>query len=234
LPAAPHRLKPESKIGPVLDALAANYDDRQWHGGDDPLSVLIRGVLSQNTSDVNSGRAWDSLMAEFGDWGSIARATPRRIARAIRSGGLADQKARTIKAVLRWVREEKGAEDGHSLNFLQDLDVAEAERRLTSIKGVGIKTARLTLLFGFGRETFVVDTHVLRVSRRLGLVPEKCGREKAHVLLDDIVPPERKYAGHLHMIAHGRQTCHPRSPACGACPVSRWCVYVRKGTGRAR
>jgi endonuclease-3 len=231
LATAAHRLEPESKIGPVLDALAANYDERLWHGGDDPLSVLIRGVLSQNTSDVNSGRAWDGLMDRFGGWESIAAARPRSIASAIRSGGLADQKARTIRAALRWAREQAGADGGYSLEFLRDVPVEEAEKRLTSIKGVGIKTARLTLLFGFGRETFVVDTHVLRVSRRLGLVPEKCGREKAHLLLDEIVPGPRKYSGHLHMIAHGRRTCHPRNPACDECPVRKWCVYIRRSSG---
>jgi endonuclease-3 len=229
--AAPCKLKPESKIGPVLDALAERYEAHDRHGGDDPLSVLVLGVLSQNTSDVNSGRAWESLMAEFGDWEAIAAATPRRIARAIRSGGLADQKARTIKAVLRWVAEQGSSEAGYTLDFLRDLPVDEAEKRLTSVKGVGIKTARLTLLFGFGHPTFVVDTHVLRVSRRLGLVPEKCGREKAHLLLDALVPDERKYSGHLHMIAHGRRTCHPRNPACDACPVRTWCLYVRRTAG---
>jgi endonuclease-3 len=124
---------------------------------------------------------------------------------------------------MRWLSQE----DGLSLDFLRDAPNEEIERRLTAIKGVGIKTARLVLLFGFGRPVFVVDTHVHRVSRRLGLMPPRCGREKAHVLLDALVPDRQKYSGHLNMIQHGRQTCRARSPLCPQCPVERWCLYVR-------
>jgi endonuclease-3 len=207
----------------VLAALEEAYGRPIWHPDEEPLAVLVRGVLSQNTSDVNSGRAFDELMATFGTWPAIAAAPVRRIARAIRTGGLADQKAATIKSVLAWVSERGSA----SLDFLRRLDSDRAEKELTAIKGVGIKTARLTLLFGFGRPVFVVDTHVLRVSRRLGLVPERCGREKAHVLLDAVVPDERKYSGHLNIIDHGRRVCHARSPECTICCVRPWCVYVR-------
>jgi endonuclease-3 len=210
----------------VLDALEGAYGRPRWRKREEPLAVLVRGVLSQNTSDVNSGRAFENLMAEFGTWPVVAAARTGRIARAIRSGGLADQKAATIKALLRWL-DGKG---GYSLDFLRGLDSGCAERELTAIKGVGIKTARLTLMFGFGRPVFVVDTHVLRVSRRLGLVPERCGREKAHVLLDPLVPDARKYSGHLNIIAHGRSVCHARSPECDGCCVRRWCVHVRDGS----
>lgn len=223
---AAHKLRPERKIGPVLRTLDEHYGRKIWRGGE-PLGVLVRGILSQNTSDVNSGRAYEGLMQEFGGWGEIARATPKRIARAIRSGGLADQKARTIKSVMRWL----GRLDGYSLDFLRELDSRRAERELTAIKGVGIKTARLVLLFGLGWPVFVVDTHVLRVSKRLGLVPRRCSREKAHLLLDDLVPDGDKYSGHLNMIAHGRQTCGSRSPDCAACPVRRWCLHVRGELG---
>ncbi len=183
----------------------------------------MRGVLSQNTNDTNSGRAFDALMAECGDWAGVAGAPNRRIARAIAVGGLADQKAGTIRSIMAWLGE-RGA---YSLDFLDDLPTEEAEQTLTRIKGVGIKTARLTLLFGLGRPTFVVDTHVHRVSRRLGLIPPKCGREKAHVLLDAIIPDERKYSGHMNIIEHGRVTCRAHSPLCDGCCVRRWCRFVR-------
>jgi endonuclease-3 len=215
-------LSPERKIGPVLSALDERYGPKVRRGGD-PLAVLIRGILSQNTSDVNSGRAYESLMAGFGDWEAVAGASRRSIARAIQSGGLADQKARTIQSVMQWLSRR----DGYSLDFLGELDSAEVEQRLTAIKGVGIKTARLVLLFGFGCPVFVVDTHVLRVSRRIGLIPPRCTRRKAHVLLDELVPDERKYSAHMNMIEHGRSTCGARSPDCPACPVSKWCLYVR-------
>ena len=220
---AAFRLAPERKIGPVLRVLDDHYGRKEWRPGAEPLAVLVRGVLSQNTSDVNSGRAYASLMESFGDWAGVAAAPPRRIARAIKSGGLADQKARTIKAVMRRL----AGRDGYSLDFLRALDSREAERELTAIKGVGIKTARLVLLFGLGRPVFVVDTHVLRVSRRLGLVPAGCGREKAHLLLDDLLPDAAKYSGHMNIIQHGRRTCRARGPDCPACPVRRWCLSVR-------
>jgi len=226
LPATAHRLPPETKAPAVLDALDARYGVKTWRPGEDPLAVLVRGVLSQNTSDLNSGRAYAALMDRFGDWGAIARADVKDVSRAIRSGGLADQKASTIKAIMRWL----AARDGYSLDFLRPLDSAEVERQLTSIKGVGVKTARLVLLFGFGRPVFVVDTHVLRVSKRLGLVPEKCSRRKAHVLLDALLPDERKYSGHLNLIEHGRRACHPRSPACSDCVVRNWCLHAAAGT----
>ena len=223
MPAAPHKLTPEKKIRPVLRALKAAYGEKVHGGGRVPLAVLIRGVLSQNTSDVNSGRAYDALMDRFGDWEGVATASKRQIARAIVSGGLADQKAGTIRDIMRWL----GHRGAYSLDFLEGLDNTEAERQLTHIKGVGIKTARLTLLFGLERPIFVVDTHVHRVSRRLGLIPPKCGREKAHDLLDDLVPDDQKYSGHMNMIEHGRRTCRSQSPLCDGCCACRWCLFVR-------
>ncbi|MCK4282801.1 MAG: endonuclease III [Candidatus Brocadiae bacterium] len=218
-----HKLTPRTKAVAVLGALAERYGEKERAAPSDPLAVLVRGVLSQNTSDVNSGRAYRSLMDRFGDWDSLAGATRGQIARAIKSAGLADQKAAAIRAILDWL----GKQDGYSLDFLRGLDSPEVERRLRAIKGVGVKTARLVLLFGFGRPVFVVDTHVLRVSKRLGLIPPGCGRGKAHVLLDDLVPDSQKYSGHLNMIEHGRRTCHPRTPACDACPARQWCLHVR-------
>ncbi len=218
-----HQFAPEKKVGPALRALRERYGTREWSPDQSPLEVLVRGVLSQNTSDVNSARAYESLREEFPAWEELAGAEPARIAAAIQSGGLAEQKAATIKAVLDWL----GGRDGYSLDFLRGMGSEEAERELTAVKGVGVKTARLVLLFGLGRASFVVDTHVLRVSRRLGLVAANCGRNKAHVLLDELVPDEAKYEGHLNMIAHGRETCHARSPQCDGCPVRRWCLYVR-------
>ncbi len=220
---APHKMKPVEKIGPVLRALDDFYGRKVQERDRDPLDVLIRGVLSQNTSDVNSGRAWESLMAEFGDWPAMAAARTQRIADAIRSGGLADQKAATIQAVLRRL----GERGEYSLDFLQGMDSEEAEAFLTSIKGVGVKTARLVLLFGLERPSFVVDTHVHRVSRRLGLIPARADRHKAHVILDELVPDRDKYSGHMNMIQHGRRTCRARSPLCEGCPVRRWCLHVR-------
>jgi endonuclease-3 len=217
-------LSPARKIRPVLRALDAHYGRKDHPPPADPLQVLVRGVLSQNTSDVNSGRAFRSLLDTFGAWQQLARARQSKIEAAIRAGGLARQKARTIRSVMRWL----ATRDGYSLDFLADMPSDDAERLLTSIKGVGVKTARLVLLFGLARPVFVVDTHVHRVTRRLALIPDRTSREKAHELLDNLVPDEDKYSGHMNMIQHGRRTCHARSPACHRCPVRRWCAFLRR------
>ena len=216
----PHTLSPEQKIVPVLDALRSHYG-RPRRQRLDPLEVLVHGVLSQNTTDVNSGRAFRQLMATFGSWEGVAGADVRSIERAIRQGGLAAQKAATIRRTLQWL-EGRG---GYSLDFLKPMPVRDAERELRAIKGVGLKTARLVLLFAFGKPVFVVDTHVFRVGKRLGLVPERSTRDRAHKLLDALVPARRKYPAHMNMIRHGRQLCHARSPECGECPVRAWCAW---------
>ncbi len=220
---APHKLPAERKVQAVIAALQQAYGEPVLKPGD-PLAVLIRGILSQNTSDTNSGRAFDELMGKFGSWDAIATADASRIARVICGGGLAEQKAKTIKAVMAWLE----GKDGWQLEFLREMPPEAAEKELSSIKGVGIKTARLVLLFGFGLPVFVVDTHVHRVARRLGLIDAKCGRERAHEVLDRIVPDDRKYSAHMNLIRHGRECCRSRSPLCPDCPVSRWCVFVRE------
>jgi endonuclease-3 len=215
-------LEPAEKILRVLHALDEYYGRKKRSEAPDPLRVLVRGILSQNTSDVNSGRAYESLMRQFGGWAELAQAGRQEIERAIRSGGLAAQKAGAIKSVMDWL----AGRGEYSLDFLDELGSGEVEERLKRIKGVGIKTARLVLLFGLARPVFVVDTHVHRVSRRLGLIPSKSSRRKAHGLLDGLIPDEDKYSGHLNMIEHGRRTCRAQSPLCDGCTVRRWCLHV--------
>lgn len=217
------KLAPEEKLTPVLDALAEAYGVPQAPERD-PFRVLVRGILSQNTSDVNSDRAYESLRDRFPAWSDVAAAEEDAVSDAIRSGGLAEQKAKAIKAVM-----DRFCRDGEaSLDELSDMSVADAEKELKTIKGIGTKTARLVLLFGFGWPVFVVDTHVHRVSRRLRLVPDNATRAKAHLLLDDLIPDERKYEAHINFIRHGRECCRARNPLCEQCPVRRWCVYVRE------
>jgi len=216
-----HRLTPDEKIGPVVEALRRHYGAVR-RPRRDPVEVLIRGVLSQNTTDLNSGRAYDQLVKAFGSWENIARAQASAVQKAISQGGLAAQKAATIKSILRWL-EGRG---GYSLEFLRAMPSAEAERALRQVKGVGIKTARLVLLFGFGRPVFVVDTHVLRVAARMGLIPDRCTRARAHAVLDGLIPDRRKYEAHINMIRLGRQICRPRSPNCTLCPVKPWCRFA--------
>jgi len=218
-----HKLKPEKKIGPVLNALESAYG-RPVCEPSEPLAVLIRGILSQNTSDTNSDRAYKRLRGKFPTWPALAKASPASIVGAIRSGGLADQKAKAIRNVMQWLEKK----DVWRVDFLRGLEPADAERELSAVKGVGIKTARLVLLFGFGWPVFVVDTHVHRVSRRLLLIHDRCSRGKAHGILDDLVPNDRTFSAHMNLIRHGRRCCHARSPDCERCPVRRWCVFVRE------
>jgi len=217
------QLAPDKKLAPVLDALADAYGVADAPERE-PLRVLIRGILSQNTSDVNSDRAYESLRDRFPGWSDVAEAEEEAICDAIRSGGLAEQKSKAIKAVM-----ERFCHDGEaSLDELSDMTISDAEKELKAIKGIGTKTARLVLLFGFQWPVFVVDTHVHRVSRRLRLVPENATRAKSHILLDDLIPDARKYEAHINFIRHGRECCRARNPLCKECPVANWCVYVRE------
>lgn len=188
----------------------------------DPLDTLVETVLSQNTSDLNSGRAFLSLKAAFPTWEAAARARPRQIEGAIRSGGLARTKSRRILALLAAVREREGTYD---LRSLRRIDRASAERRLDGLPGVGPKTRACVLLFACGHPAFPVDTHVHRIVRRLGLVPETASAERAHAILAPAVPLPRALDLHLNLIRLGREVCRPRAPLCACCPLRRVCAY---------
>jgi endonuclease-3 len=220
---AAYEWSPQAKMRHVLDDLRERWGEIRQNIRP-PLTVLVHGVLSQNTSDVNSARAFESLMDTFGDWPAVAQASREEIAEAIKSGGLAAQKSGSIRQILDWLQDRDG---DYCLDFMRGWTDEDIEQRLMEFKGVGVKTARLTLLFGFDRPVFVVDTHVHRVARRIGLISESCGREKAHDILQDLIPPERRHAGHLLMIRHGRRTCKSRSPQCRECCVRTYCTHAR-------
>lgn len=189
---------------------------------EDALEQLIGTILSQNTSDVNSARSYESLRQVYPSWKALLNAPRREVATAIRMGGLAELKAERILAALRKVHEETG---GFDLDFLADLPVEEARAWLTSIPGVGPKTAAIVLLFALRRPAFPVDTHIHRVTRRLGLIGPKVSRERAHALLEALVNPRDYYPFHLNLIRHGRETCRARRPACGRCALLRLCAH---------
>lgn len=177
-------------------------------------------VLSQHTSDVNTARAFAGLKERFPRWNDVVGAPVRAVADAIRSGGLADQKAPRIQSILREIERREGT---LSLARLEDLDDHEVEDYLCSLPGVGPKTAACVLVFSMGRAAFPIDTHVHRVAKRLGWIPETASADRAHALLKTTVPPEIRYELHLQLIAHGRTICKARNPSCSQCVLLDVC-----------
>jgi endonuclease-3 len=202
------------------------YGPQKWSGKDSPLDELIATILSQNTNDRNSSEAYRRLKERFPRWEDALAAPVRSIAAAIRVSGLANIKSRRIKQILRQIHRERGE---LSLDFLHDTPMEEARQYLERFKGVGQKTIACVLLFACGKPVFPVDTHVLRVSKRLWLVPGNATAEKAHVLLQEVVPDDLMYSFHVLLILHGRRTCHARNPECGRCVIQRFCGWYLKG-----
>jgi endonuclease-3 len=209
----------------VNATLTSVYGRRNWHAGSNPLDTLVETILSQNTSDLNSHRAFGELREHYPDWESLLETKPSLIASVIRSGGLADIKATRIVGALKRVKAEAGCLD---LGFLSRMSTKDASKWLSSIDGVGPKTAAIVLLFSFGRPVFPVDTHVYRVSGRLGLLTCNSTRESAQGELEALVPKEEYYNMHLNLIEHGRRRCKAGNPHCSSCELLRFCVYDRR------
>ena len=186
------------------------------------LDELVATVLSQHTSDRNSERAFASLRRRFPAWQDALAAPVTDLADAIRAGGIADRKARRIQEILSRVASAEGRLD---LERLRELPDAEAEGYLLSLPGVGPKTAACVLAFAMGRAAFPVDTHVHRVTGRLGWIPPSAGADQAHRLLARCVPADLRLDLHLALVAHGRAVCRARRPACGACSLRDVCPY---------
>jgi endonuclease III len=216
-------------IKTILECLVKAYGARPLTPNHDPVGELVQTILSQNTSDKNSRPAFRALVAEFKDWESVMRADRADIARVIQGGGLERIKAQRIQQALKNIYERQGKLD---LGFLEKLPVSEARERLKELPGVGNKTANCVLLFAFGRPALPVDTHIFRVSSRLGLIREKASLDEAHRILEEKVPPENIYEFHVLMIEHGRRICLARRPQCRQCVLQAICLgygkYVNK------
>jgi len=201
------------------------YGEPLWRPHLDPISELVSTILSQNTNDVNRDRAFQSLRARFPTWEAVCEADLGEVKEAIRIAGLANHKGPAIQRALRHIWKQRG---DLSLDFLKDLPVEEAKAWLVGIKGVGPKTAAIVLLFSLGLPAFPVDTHVHRVTGRLGLIGPRVTREKAHVVLEELLPAELYYAFHLNVIRHGRQVCAARNPKCEVCTLTGLCEYYAR------
>jgi endonuclease-3 len=207
----------------VLARLRAYYGSPEPRHSDGALAELVQTILSQNTSDVNTERAFGRLWSRFGGWEAILAAPTPAVADAIRSGGLAEIKAPRIKGVLAAVKQDRGELD---LEFLAELSLEEARAYLTSLGGVGPKTAACVLLFALGMPALPVDTHVHRVSKRLGLIGERISAEAAHRLLEAAIPPAEMFNAHMLLIRHGRVICKALRPRCETCPLEDVCPKV--------
>jgi len=211
-----------STILEIDHRLVEMYGTRSWSPRYNPLDEFIYTILSQNTTDINSLRAFERLRQKFPCWEDLIDASLPEIEEPISVGGLSAAKAVWIRDALKRIRDERGE---LSLDFVCTMDLQQAWNYLISFKGVGVKTAAIVLLFSCGRPFFPVDTHVYRVSWRLGLVERKGGPEQAHRLLQEMIPPELYYQMHINMVQHGRQVCRARNPLCFKCLLRSLCRY---------
>lgn len=200
------------------------YGEPRWRNPLPPLDELVSTILSQNTNDTNRDRAFNALRAAFPTWEAVRDAEPEAVIAAIRPAGLANQKGPRIQQVLREITGERGRLD---LDFLKALPPEDARTWLLKFKGVGPKTAAIVLCFSLGKPAFPVDTHIYRVTGRLGLRPGKMSVEQAHPHLEVLLPPGAFHAAHLNLIRLGREVCAARKPLCGRCPLQDLCAFAK-------
>ncbi|MBN2304071.1 MAG: endonuclease III [Anaerolineae bacterium] len=210
----------------VAELLQETYGYPTWRQHLPPVDELVSTILSQSTTDTNRDMAFDALKQRYDSWETVRDAPPDDVVETIWSAGLANQKGPRIQSALRAITEERGA---ITLDFLADMEIDEAKVWLTRLKGIGPKTAAIILLFAFNIPAFPVDTHVHRVTKRLGLIDPDTSANRAHDDLEAIVPPDEYYSAHLNIIRHGREVCHARRPDCAACPLTAYCEYFQTG-----
>ena len=208
----------------IHQLLLDHYGEPTWRNPLPAIDELVSTILSQNTNDANRDKAFELLRAALPTWEAVRDAPTDVVVNAIRPAGLANQKGPRIQQVLRAITKERGSLD---LDFLRGLPLEEARAWLTRFNGVGPKTAAIVLQFSLGRPAFPVDTHVYRVTGRLGLRPEKMSVEDAHPHFESLLPTETYYAAHLNLIRHGREVCQAQKPACHLCVLRRNCNYYK-------
>jgi len=211
---------PKKRALEVRSRLLETYGQPVWRNPLPPLDELVSTILSQNTNDANRDRAFKTLRERFPAWEEVRDADPSDIIAAIRSAGLANQKGPRIQRALQQITEEHG---DLNLDFLENLPLEQAKDWLLRFKGVGPKTAAIVLLFSLGKPAFPVDTHIHRLTGRLGLRLENITAEQSHDHLAALFDPAMYYDVHLNLIRHGREICHARSPQCERCPLSDLC-----------
>ncbi len=215
----------KSKAEAVCKQLVDHYGDVVVERNLPPVDELVLTILSQNTSNVNMYRGYHALKEKYDSWEEVLEAPQPEVADTIRSSGFFRIKAERIQASLEEIRRRVGELD---LTLLEHMHRNEALDWLTSLHGVGPKTASIVLLFCFGKPTLPVDTHVWRVTKRLGLIPQSTSREQAQPLLEEIIPEYCIYSLNHNLVKHGREICKARSPKCDICFLSSICDYYNR------
>ncbi|OGX30180.1 MAG: hypothetical protein A2879_01055 [Omnitrophica WOR_2 bacterium RIFCSPHIGHO2_01_FULL_49_10] len=219
----------QRKILAVRKLLRRRFGRLKFRTGKDPVGELVKTILSQNTPDVTSFRAFDNLKKRFRSWERLRKADVSAIRREIKIAGLSNIKAPRIKEALNEIVRRRGSLE---LYFLERLSTKEGYAFLRSIRGVGPKTAAIVLLFSFNRPVMPVDTHIFRVMKRLGFIGDKMAREKAQEYLTAVSPGNAIKEFHVHLIMHGRRICTARNPECPMCDLKMLCKYYGERYGR--
>ena len=212
----------KSKAADICGILIQHYGDAISDRKLPPIDELVMTILSQHTNDINMLRAFENLKRSYSTWEEVLSAPQDELAQAIRSSGMYNLKAKRIQAALREIKDRVGHLD---LSHLESMELDEAKEWLTSLHGVGPKTAAIVLLFSFGKSALPVDTHVWRVTKRLGLIDSKVSREKAHVLLEQVFPHECIPSLNKNLVQHGREICRSQNPRCYDCVLNHLCDY---------
>ncbi len=219
------KIKEEKPFRYIVQNLENTFGEPKPPPKSDALAMLIEVILSQATTDVNSRRTYQNLRKRFKNWENVLAAEAGEVADAIRLGGLANQKTKVIKDLLQRLKEIRGT---LSLKFIEKMPDQEARDFLQNFRGIGPKTVACTLLFACRTEVFPLDTHIFRVFRRMGILPERITDTKAHRFLDELVPKGKFYSLHVNLIRLGRKICRPREPLCDECPLIEYCDYGLK------
>jgi endonuclease-3 len=216
------KIREEKPFKYIVQNLESTFGEPKLSPKSDPLAMLINIILSQATSDANSERTFRNLKNRFQNWENVLAADEKDVIDTIRLGGLANQKAKVIKDLLLQLKEKHKK---LSLKFIEKMPDEEAREYLLAFRGIGPKTVACTLLFALHKEVFPLDTHIFRVLKRMGVLPEKISDAKAHRLLDELAPKGKFYSLHVNLIRLGRKICRPREPLCEQCPLVEYCDY---------
>ncbi|MDZ7725642.1 MAG: endonuclease III [candidate division KSB1 bacterium] len=204
----------------AIDALETQFGVPKYKGRGNPLDSLIKTILSQSTNDRNRDTAYDRLKQRFPAWKDVMNAPRSEVVDAIRPAGLSNQKSERIQDVLKWIEGKYGS---LNIDVICDQNPDEVIETLLPLKGIGIKTISVVLMFTCGVDIFPVDTHVHRLCRRLEFVPPRASAEKTYYQMQPLVPEGRSYSFHMNLLKLGRSICRARRPRCAECPLQAFC-----------